>query len=932
MSVSSAHAREKRRIPRSRGRAPVLAVLFAGAALAQTPGTVPPARIPGPELLNRAVRAFQSARYEDAVPAFSELIERYDGEPSWQDRLPRIRFLLGCSLFNLDRMSEAAEHLTASLDARPDGPFRLECIFRLANIDQAEGRLEEALARYDEILDGSPPPDLLRRTRFESAQCLFDAERYEDAVRTLESFLADEPGDLEGDARALLASALLKIGRFEEAEKEARAGIRTVSTLEEAVLVNSTLVEIADRLYENGRPRRALRCYQSAWSPEELLLWQREAVRRLSIQLEMPLSAPNFAALWYRRGLRRRLDLETGRLERLRETAEAEAIVFLRMARCFRALDRPREALIAVETARARDPSGRFARHAALERAMALNDLGRKEEAADVLKRCVERCGNDDVELRLATVSTLLQSGRTAEAAELALPWIDAPSDGARLPECLLVAGRAALAAGDAAAAVRALARLRTEFPESESAGGESLFWHGLALIEIGRTEEAWEPLEEFLAGEDRPETLVHQARYRLALAYRSRGRLSEALDHAERLAAGETAPADLRARAWALVGDLKAALRDVEGALDAYGRVPDEPYPSYRYAVFQSARLLRSKQRFDNEIRILDAFVRKTPPVPDAIEARLLRAQGYCAVGREEEAWADVRAVLDLGGSDPALEILDLGMERLVTLAERGGMAEALATRLARETVRDASLRQARMLFWTHRLREGTLDAGGVRLIAEFPTLEIGPFLGLVCADVLRDRGDRVGARERYLHVLETWPGSRSAPLAAVGMARCALAEDDPEGAAEWVRRAEEGRLPLAERGPIALVRADMLRRSGRIEEALSAYRRILANRSWRGALRPAALYGAGLCHEEARDPRKAFAFYQRIYVLYGGYDEWVARAYLGSARCLEKLDRFEEAMRTYRELLADPRMQRLPECRIAREKLRELAPAREG
>jgi hypothetical protein len=57
---------------------------------------------------------------------------------------------------------------------------------------------------------------------------------------------------------------------------------------------------------------------------------------------------------------------------------------------------------------------------------------------------------------------------------------------------------------------------------------------------------------------------------------------------------------------------------------------------------------------------------------------------------------------------------------------------------------------------------------------------------------------------------------------------------------------------------------------------------------------------------------------------VLYKGHPEWAAKAYEASADCLHKLGRNEEAVQTWKEMVADPAIQNTPEGIRAAESLR--------
>ena len=126
---------------------------------------------------------------------------------------------------------------------------------------------------------------------------------------------------------------------------------------------------------------------------------------------------------------------------------------------------------------------------------------------------------------------------------------------------------------------------------------------------------------------------------------------------------------------------------------------------------------------------------------------------------------------------------------------------------------------------------------------------------------------------------------------------------------------------VPVA--GEAQKLRADVFRMQGRPAEAIAAYTVLLGVRDWRGPLFPEALYWIGKCHLEQGNLKEAFAYFQRVYVLYGAHTTWVAKAYLQSAYCLDHLGRRSEAIATLQEMLGTPSLAERPECVEAREHL---------
>ena len=60
-------------------------------------------------------------------------------------------------------------------------------------------------------------------------------------------------------------------------------------------------------------------------------------------------------------------------------------------------------------------------------------------------------------------------------------------------------------------------------------------------------------------------------------------------------------------------------------------------------------------------------------------------------------------------------------------------------------------------------------------------------------------------------------------------------------------------------------------------------------------------------------------------MYVGYQRFLPWVAKAYVKSAECFEKLGKQQEALNTYREMLKNEKLQNFTEYEAAKKRLQE-------
>ena len=95
---------------------------------------------------------------------------------------------------------------------------------------------------------------------------------------------------------------------------------------------------------------------------------------------------------------------------------------------------------------------------------------------------------------------------------------------------------------------------------------------------------------------------------------------------------------------------------------------------------------------------------------------------------------------------------------------------------------------------------------------------------------------------------------------------------------------------------------------------------------KEWRGETTAFSVYSLGEIEAKQSHWAEANAYFTRVYVAYQRFLPWVAKSYIGSAECFEKLDKKPEAVRTYQEMLRNSKLTELPEASQARERLAAL------
>jgi TolA-binding protein len=104
---------------------------------------------------------------------------------------------------------------------------------------------------------------------------------------------------------------------------------------------------------------------------------------------------------------------------------------------------------------------------------------------------------------------------------------------------------------------------------------------------------------------------------------------------------------------------------------------------------------------------------------------------------------------------------------------------------------------------------------------------------------------------------------------------------------------------------------------------EATKTFQQVASTRQWRGEPTAESLYWLGEIERKQQKYAEANAYFQRVYVSWRKFPQWVARSYLASADCFLRMNKPQEAIRTWQEMLRQDALSKLPEFATARKEL---------
>ncbi|OUX37796.1 MAG: hypothetical protein CBE26_02395 [Kiritimatiellaceae bacterium TMED266] len=350
-------------------------------------------------------------------------------------------------------------------------------------------------------------------------------------------------------------------------------------------------------------------------------------------------------------------------------------------------------------------------------------------------------------------------------------------------------------------------------------------------------------------------------------------------------------------------------------------------------YAAFQAAKVYKLEERWEEIIELMNYYLNRWEELANIAEATFWLGQAQIELGELDQAVDAYVDTIERFGNDLQQEGVDKIILELKRVAERsmeGEEIEFLAERIrsvredlgTTQPVLQLRLRALEsMLSGTEQVLGNILLEDGVALADLSP---VG--LAIVCDAAVDSVPQRVGEISSYF--IEAYEDSEL--LWKAYRAR-ALQFKQAEELDELLGVIEEAQGLFGADAYMdwaQLMKAEAQAEMDDFEAAEESYNMILGVAEWRGATYAKAMMGLGNCRVQQDELEKAHSFYQRIYLLFKGYDEglWAAKGYLAAAEVLESLGREDEARSTLQAMLDDSYTQSHSLASEARERLERL------
>jgi tetratricopeptide (TPR) repeat protein len=602
--------------------------------------------------------------------------------------------------------------------------------------------------------------------------------------------------------------------------------------------------------------------------------------------------------------------------------------------------------------------------------ASAYNTLGRPHEAALTLEHLIQRSPDSEAVERASVELTALwmHLERWDKAISATESFVRAHPSSPQMPVMLYLRGCAQQKAGRLSEALDTFATIAKEHKNHELSAS-AWFMRAQTLLMDGRPTDAAKAFSDFLHSHKK-HALSDAASHGLCAALAQAGLPAEVRAAANRYLAdfpdgeyrapvhlkraqsfsgpGDSASslADLEAvlseapdhscagEAALLLGDNLLALGQTDSAIAAWQKAPTSQAEAREEALLKCAKVLYRLGRPHDLRKLLQEFSDLPPHSTRLGEAAHWIWKAAALEGCSTTAIEWTLSQLARCGNDPratAAEPLlhtagvhassdrdpSLWNSELHTLAKAAGdsgqttLAARLHWAIAKQTcAHDKSSAQLQLI-----------EAAQL-----CPPDQTGPPVLADGATALEACGKQKDARRLWRELLRWHPRSPHREEALSNLARLDAEMQQPGNALEWIHRFEHGSKssPLLPR--LLLLKAQIQRGAGQSAEALESLDRLLRLKNASAASKCEALFRIGEQHAANSAPELAINYLQRVYVSYGAFQPWAAKAYLASADAFLTLGDQMAAKNTYKEMLASPLPEDSPERAIAKAKLQAL------
>lgn len=922
---------------------------------------------------NAATQAFAKGDWATAVTNLTAVIT----QAGPNDNLEGTYFFLGASYFNLKDWPNAIATLKKFQTLYPKSQRMPEVLFSIAQASVFNDDYAGAIEYFKQ----TEVYGIYREQSLYYEGIAYDkSQKPDDAIAAYEKLISPEIRSAYSANGAIeLLGLYAKKSDFQKASGIIEQLQKKLDFVDNLQALNSKAVELGDNLVEDEQFKEALLCYRIVRSKDDIVTYQTDKLKNMAQAIDRNLAMiqadPNRAPTLSRENnyLKSAIVQGKGVLDQYTKSTDFRPATLLRIGNCYYKMKKPWEACVVFEELLTKYPDTTQKEYetALFAVTVASFDANRPTKTAEYADSYFKQfpTGPHAGIIGYLKGAAAMQASDYDNAIKYWQEALQKQPDSPKKEDIEKQLGDAYFSSGKFDDASTAYQKYQADYPTGVYAE-EVKYRIALCYVFSGKYEDGMNAINDYLTNNPKG-AFVTDAKYRLDVCLYAAGQYDQVVKdcHAWEKANPHN---PMLGEVLALLADSLDAQDKDDEAVQVYMRAYQLAATSegMEYAIEAARKILVKQNDWDKVAKMFQDFVKTHPDHPMVPMAIYWIGKAMAHQGKEAEAKQFIAETIQKYIDDPKREAVDQLLLQLTQLCVKkkkapvvdtptpapvvtgtDGKVVAVATPtptptpvpaptpevdpgaeldalLGKALTDDAPTAKARVLFAKAQLafmrkQFGEQDKNYDAIVKGFKADDLSPLILALVGDYLLAHNQVDKAKSYYQELHDEYIKSDLLDFAYNGLGQIALQKKDYDKALKFFNDALDKGLAAQKLKDITLGRATALLETEKLDDAYKGFEKIAGNRDWKGELTAESFYYMGLIREKQNNFADANGYYQKVYVTYQRYPQWVAKAYLHSGICFEKVGKNPEAIKTYQEMLRNPKLADLPEADEVKKRL---------
>jgi len=882
-------------------------------------------------LIQRALLSYGKSSYQESEQLLDQFLTGYGKSAEAQEYLETALRVMAFSLLQQQKFKPALPHIEEYLLHHPEGEAFTELSYWRGVILYLEQDYKSAFQRLTQFAETYPNDQRLEQIQVMRGMSQLALGNLEEALRVLLSDREKYSEAYRARVLPIIVHCQLELQQWDSLISEIRNFDPYADELSELSKINLLCIQAGTGLFELERYRDALGVLQKAWPQQRILARQENRLDGLKQKYRQAQASesPNTDE---QLELEQRLAEVEADLERMRQMEGYDTALRYRIARCFYSLQRYRESFLVFSLMVKELPVSDLRMQANYQMLVALTKMERWQEAVDAATEFEQSFPDIPLIPNILYLQgeSMMKLYQYQSSAEVFQAIVDRHPHFSEVERCHFLAGYCLLMVERHEDAVRHFTQHLQRWPTPGKGFHEqAVYWKAMAHYYGKNYPQSREAHAVYLKLYPDGHYAV-DSEYRMAHARYGRKMFLEAYKELEAFIAVHQSDL-LVDEARNLLGDCYFAMGEIDRGLAVYRTTTRRRGQHYDYAQFRVGKALKALEEYDEMREHFETFLEERAESSRVTEALSQLAWLHRKDEQPEKAkdlyWDSIRNY----GHDPEALAVE---EMMQTLGKyyRGGRRPEYIQQLEQliAEVSTTPTLTSRALWMQAQLTPATQEATRLELLNRAAALvdpkQMSPTVLADVADSLRITGKWQQAEQFYRTLLFWYPRSLMKDRAYAGLGLLFQAQGKSDESLHYYELFERETVESPLWAEVLQSRAALYQEKGEHLKAVAELERILEIKSARGKPWVEALYQVGEIHLLQQQPKKAIPYFQRIYIMYGRWSDYVAKAYWQSGQAFEQLQMSEEAINTYREFTTNTHLIDMPEYQQAIDRLKEM------